>query len=153
MEVTGWPPEKVLSAYAYPTPTPKGHGDLKIKNWDDFMPYRNRRSGWIKLPCRLLSDSAWHALTGEDAKVLVMLWLVATEDPEMEGKLPPLPDLALRLRMPEEQLKEHLLRLEPQWLDRCESRSGEAPQQATEEQTGNPEATSAGPEAGSPAPE
>jgi len=55
--------------------------------------------------------------------------------------------------LPAETARLFISRLEPQWLDRCGSRSGEEPQQATDEQTGNPEAASAGPEAGSPAPE
>ena len=67
-----------------------------IKNWKKFQHFKNRKPPWIKLYRDLLDDRDWHILDPKSAKVLVMLWLIASEN---EGNIPPLTQLAFRLRM------------------------------------------------------
>ena len=56
----------------------------------------------------------WHKLDGQSAKVLVMLWLIASEG---GGKLPAAAELAFRLRMPEKQVESIVSKLS-HWLGR-----------------------------------
>lgn len=85
-----------------------------VKNWDKFQHYGNRRPTWIKLYRSLLDDLDWHNLPGDDAKHLVMIWLLAAED---DGNLPPTKQLAFRLRIKEQEAEKLLVRLE-QWVTR-----------------------------------
>lgn len=86
---------------------------IRPKNWDSFQHYKNRRPPWIKLHHTLVDDVNFHALKGEDAKFLVMIWLIASED---FGKLPPVAELAFRLRMPIKQAEQLLARLKA-WFE------------------------------------
>jgi len=61
---------------------------MKIKNCSEFQHFKDRTPPWIKLYRYLLDDPEWHALSGDDAKHLVMLWLIASEDKDMQGTLP-----------------------------------------------------------------
>ena len=70
---------------------------MKVKNWAGFQHYRDGRSlHWIKLYRTLLDNYDFAALSGDDAKVLILCWLVAAEK---DGELPDTPALAFRLRM------------------------------------------------------
>lgn len=69
-----------------------------IKNWNQFQHFKDRRPPWIKLYRDLLDDLEWHQLDPVAAKVLVMLWLIASES---GGNLPDKTILAFRLRMSE----------------------------------------------------
>lgn len=71
---------------------------MRIKNWAKFQHFKDRRPPWIKLYRDLLDDIDWHELDDKSAKVLVMLWLIASED---DGVLPDMKKLAFRLRMKE----------------------------------------------------
>jgi uncharacterized phage protein (TIGR02220 family) len=84
----------------------------KIKNWKQFQHFKDRRPPWIKLYRDLLDDVEWHDLDPQSAKVLVMLWLIASEK---DGELPSVKKLAFRLRMFEKQLVSTLSRLS-HWL-------------------------------------
>jgi hypothetical protein len=53
---------------------------MKIKNWKKLQHYKDRKPPWIKLYRDLLDDPEWHELSGDDAKHLIMLWLIASED-------------------------------------------------------------------------
>ena len=53
---------------------------MRIKNWERFQHFKDRRPPWIKLYRELLDDPDWHDLAGDDAKFLVMLWLIASGD-------------------------------------------------------------------------
>ena len=86
---------------------------LRPKNWDTFQHYKDRRPPWIKLHHALVDDPAFHALKGEDAKYLMLIWLIASED--LEGYLPSNHDLAWRLRIAEKQLTQLLARLQA-WI-------------------------------------
>jgi transcriptional regulator of heat shock response len=88
---------------------------MKIKNWGKFQHFKDRRPPWVKLYRDLLDDMQWHELDPLSSKVLVTLWLLASEDEEQEGKLPDIKTLAWRMRMSEKQIKECLSKLS-HWL-------------------------------------
>lgn len=88
---------------------------MRIRNWKQFQHYKNRRPPWIKLHREILDDPDWHSLSGDSAKVLISLWLIASDDNDKDGKLPPLRKLAFRLRMSEKVVAQHLEKLS-QWL-------------------------------------
>ena len=90
---------------------------MKIKNWEEFQHFKDRTPPWIKLYRYLLDDPEWHELSGDDSKVLVMLWLIASEDKAMEGNLPNIKTLCFRLRMNETKLNQTLTKLS-NWLIR-----------------------------------
>src|SRR5262245_56042840 len=85
----------------------------KIKNWHEFQHYTQRDPPWIRLYRRILNDREWHLLSGDDAKTLVMLWLVASEK---EGMLPNSQDIAFKLRMKEKDVPFVLERLS-HWVE------------------------------------
>jgi len=87
----------------------------KIKKWDKFQHFKDRRPPWIKLYRDLLNDPDWHELHPKDAKILVMLWLVASECKEKKGRLPELRKLSFRLRIKESELKQSITNLSS-WL-------------------------------------
>jgi len=84
-----------------------------IKNWKKFQHFRDRRPPWIKLYRELLDDLDWHELEPKAAKVLVMLWLIASEN---DGNLPEIKNLAFRLRMSEKDAMSCVDKLS-HWLD------------------------------------
>jgi hypothetical protein len=91
---------------------------LRIRNWDRFQQYKTgpRAEGrmvWIKLHLSLLDDRHWHALSGDDAKILIMLFLLAGED---TGNLPEVEDIAFRFRLDPKKLSATLARLSG-WLE------------------------------------
>ena len=86
---------------------------MRIKNWDRFQHFKDRKPIWIKLYRDLLDDLNWHELDGKSAKALVMIWLIASEE---LGKLPEIKTLAFRLRMSEKETKEVVTKLS-QWLE------------------------------------
>jgi hypothetical protein len=81
---------------------------MKIKNWNRFQHFHNRRPPWIKLYRDILDDKEWHDLDSKAAKTLVMLWVIASEN---EGELPDIETLAFRLRLSSQQLKTDISRL------------------------------------------
>ena len=85
---------------------------VKIKDWAKFQHFKDRKPPWIKLYRDLLDDISWHELPGEDAKALVMIWLIASES---DGELPPMKELAFRLRVTEKSIKSTVSRLS-HWL-------------------------------------
>ncbi len=86
---------------------------MKIKNWSKFQHFKDRRPPWIKLYRDILDDINWHQLDPLAGKVLVMCWLIASEN---DGKLPEVKTLAFRLRMSEKQTSECLFKLS-HWLN------------------------------------
>lgn len=91
---------------------------MKIKNWEGFQHYKTgknaaKRPEWIKLYTRLLDDIEFHQLSGNDAKVLMMLWMLASEN---GGALPPVKTIAFRLRLSEKEINSVLARL-PHWIE------------------------------------
>jgi len=86
---------------------------ISIKNWKRFQHFSNRRPPWIKFYRDVLDDKQWHDLAPTHTKVLVMLWLLASED---EGRLPCVEKIAFRLRMSESLIHSSVLAL-GHWLD------------------------------------
>jgi hypothetical protein len=86
---------------------------MRIKNWDRFQHFKDRKPIWIKLYRDLLDDLNWHELDGKSAKALVMIWLIASEDC---GQLPEIKSLAFRLRMSEKDTKDIVTKLSS-WLE------------------------------------
>ncbi|MDD0812982.1 hypothetical protein PSQ20_21785 [Curvibacter sp. RS43] len=86
---------------------------IAIKNWTKFQHFKDRRPPWVKLYRDILDDLEWHELDPEAAKVLVMLWLIASEN---DGRLPENKQLAFRLRMAESKLKTIISKLS-HWLE------------------------------------
>ena len=86
---------------------------MKIKNWTKFQHFKDRRPPWVKLYRDILDDLEWHELDPLAAKVLVMLWLIASED---DGRIPDNKTLAFRLRLTEVKTKEIVSKLS-HWLE------------------------------------
>ena len=86
---------------------------MKIKNWSKFQHFKDRKPPWVKLYRDVLDDMEWYELDPLASKVLVMCWLIASED---EGRLPNTKTLAFRLRMTEKQTLDCLNRLS-HWLE------------------------------------
>jgi len=82
---------------------------MRIKNWEKFQHYKNRRPPWIKLYRELLDDREFGSLPGEAAKHLVMLWLIASEGDD--GELPGIDDLAYRLRTTPQKMTKSIVEL------------------------------------------
>jgi hypothetical protein len=107
---------------------------IRIKNWSKFQHFKDRSPPWVKLYRDLLDDREWHQLEPRAAKVLVMLWLLASE---YDGNLPELGDLSFRLRMSERDVVDVLGKLS-HWMERGDDASisggyhGDAPERETE---------------------
>jgi len=86
---------------------------MKIKNWSKFQHFKDRKPPWVKLYRDVLDDMEWYELDPLACKVLVMCWLIASED---EGRLPTSKNLAFRLRMTEKQTIDCLNKLS-HWLE------------------------------------
>lgn len=86
---------------------------MRIKNWSQFQHFKDRRPPWIKLYRDILDDIEWHSLDPQSSKVLVMCWLIASEN---EGLLPDMKTLAFRLRMSEKNTSESIIKLS-HWLE------------------------------------
>jgi hypothetical protein len=86
---------------------------MKIKNWTKFQHFKDRRPPWVKLYRDILDDLEWHELDPLAAKVLVMLWLIASEN---DGRIPDTKTLAFRLRLTEIKTKEIVIKLS-HWLE------------------------------------
>jgi len=90
---------------------------MKIKNWTKFQHFKDRRPPWVKLYRDILDDLEWHELDPLAAKVLVMLWLIASEN---DGRIPDNKTLAFRLRLTEVKTKEIIIKLS-HWLEQDDS--------------------------------
>ncbi|NYS09340.1 putative replication protein [Xanthomonas phage PBR31] len=86
---------------------------MRVKDWGKFQHFKDRRPPWIKLYRDILDDIEWHELDAVAAKVLVMIWLIASEGED--GELPQKRELAFRLRMKEKDLEEAVSKL-GHWL-------------------------------------
>ena len=86
---------------------------MRIKNYKKFQHFKDRKPPWVKLYRDILDDLEWHELDPKASKVLVMLWLIASED---EGNIPPIKQLAFRLRMSEKDTEVCIIKLS-HWLE------------------------------------
>ena len=85
---------------------------MKIKNWATHQHYSQRRPPWIKFKHETLDDYEINKLTDFEYRCLTRLWLVASEDPKMQGFLPADESVCFRLRITREELKKVLAVLE-----------------------------------------
>lgn len=76
----------------------------KVIGWDKLQHFKNRRPPWIKLYRDILDDRQIHGLSDKAFRVLIQLWLLASEDEQLEGNLPSAEDIAFRLRMPPKEI-------------------------------------------------
>ncbi len=79
---------------------------MKIKNWKEFQHFKDRRPPWIKLHRDILERRDINMISDCSFRVLVCLWLLASEDKNMEGTLPPIADISFRLRISEDKITE-----------------------------------------------
>lgn len=85
----------------------------RVKNWANFQHFKDRRPPWIKLYRDILDDVEWHELSGDEAKTLIMVWLIASEN---NGDIPDSKVLAFRLRMTVKQVDSCLSKLS-HWVE------------------------------------
>lgn len=88
----------------------------RIKSWEKFQHFKDRRPPWVKLYRDVLDDMEWHELDPSAAKILVMLWLIASED---DGRLPDSKKLAFRLRTSERDVIEAISQLS-HWVEQVD---------------------------------
>ena len=88
---------------------------MKIKNWGKFQRFKSRRPPWIRLYRDLLDDDEWFHLSPAMSKILIGLWLLASEHPDKDGSLPPLRKISFRLRTSEEAIRTAIPQLK-HWL-------------------------------------
>jgi len=86
---------------------------LKIRNWHDFQHFKDRTPPWIKLHKTILDQRDINAISDCSFRVLIGLWLLASEDHAMQGNLPPVDDIAFRLRMSNAAINKALQELKP----------------------------------------
>jgi hypothetical protein len=90
---------------------------MRIKNWEKFQHYKNRKPPWIKLYRDLIDDREWFCLQDASKVLLILLWIIASEN---DGNLPPLPTIAFRVRKREKEVKDSLSTLS-HWLEQDDS--------------------------------
>lgn len=88
---------------------------MRVKDFAKFQHFKDRTPPWVKLYRDILDDPDWHELDPEAAKVLVMLWLIASEDESKQGNLPNIKKLAFRLRIEQKRLEKLCIKLS-HWL-------------------------------------
>ena len=86
---------------------------ISIKNWNKFQHFKDRKPPWIKLHRDILEQRDISAISDRSFRVLVGLWLLASEDCEMNGGLPGVEDIAFRLRVDNASVINALSELEP----------------------------------------
>ena len=110
--------------------------NLRVKNWEQFQHYKNRRPPWIRLYRFLLDDPEYHSLPAKAAKYLPLIWLIAAEDEEMGGNLPAEEKLAFRLRLSTAEMSE-IIGMLPHWVEGASNVLAEPEQNATPETDGS----------------
>ncbi len=82
----------------------KGKNMIKIKNWGKFQHFKDRSPPWIKLYRENLYRRDIMSLSSCNFKLLVCLWMMASEDETKQGIIPPISDIAYTLRQKEEDI-------------------------------------------------
>jgi len=86
---------------------------MKVKNWSKLQHFKDRTPPWIKLYKNILDQRDINLISDCSFRVLIGLWLLASEDSEMEGNLPSIEDIAFRLRIEKVKLNKSLTELAP----------------------------------------
>lgn len=71
----------------------------KIKNWEKFQHFKNRKPPWIKLYRDILDNRCIMTLDSDKFRLLVCLWMIASEN---NGELPEIDDISWRLKISNE---------------------------------------------------
>jgi 5-methylcytosine-specific restriction endonuclease McrA len=82
---------------------------LTPKNWHDFQHYKDRKPAWIKLHRGLLDNIDYHRLSSDAAKMLPLIWIIASE--RDDGVIPDIGELAFRLRIQDDIARDILTEL------------------------------------------
>jgi hypothetical protein len=85
---------------------------IRIKNWERFQHFKDRRPPWIKLYRDIIDDVDFHELDPLSAKHLILIWIIASET---DGVLPCTKKLAFRLHTTEKQVESTVSKLS-HWL-------------------------------------
>ncbi len=85
----------------------------KIKNWNEFQHFKDRNPPWIKLYRENLYRRDIMSLSDRNFKILVCLWMLASEDKNKDGNLPEIADIAYKLRLSENDINKALKDLQP----------------------------------------
>ncbi len=86
---------------------------MRIKGWKKFQHFSKRNPPWIKLHKSILDQRDINMISDKAFRVLIGLWLIASEDKNLEGTLPEIPEIAWRLRISEQDLTGYLQELTP----------------------------------------
>ncbi len=86
---------------------------MKIKNWKKFQHFKDRRPPWIKLHREILEQRDISLISDCSFRVLIGIWLLASEDEGLVGELPCIDDISFRLRIEKTKLISSLEELEP----------------------------------------
>lgn len=78
---------------------------LKVKNWEQFQHFKDRRPPWIKLYKDLLDDYLFHSLPVESRALAPMLWLMASEHEPLGTIKYDIRMISFRLRMTEQEVE------------------------------------------------
>ncbi len=95
----------------------------RVMDWDKFQNYSQRNPPWIRLYRTLLDSQDYAELSPAAAKVLVLLWLLASEK---SGELPTISKMAFRLRMTEKALESLLLEISQRGFLECQQEENDA---------------------------
>jgi hypothetical protein len=88
---------------------------MRVKNWQKFQHFKDRRPPWIKLYREILEQRDISLISDCSFRILVGCWLLASEDETQQGVLPSIEDIAFRLRIDKAKIIKALPELEP-WL-------------------------------------
>ena len=82
----------------------------RIPNWSNFQQYRDRKPTWIKLHKSLLDNRAFQKLPLSARAMLPMLWLLASENDDVNSGNIELSneDIAFRLRVTEAEVEKNM---------------------------------------------
>jgi len=83
----------------------------RIKDWDKFQHFKNRNPPWIKLYKDILNQRDINVLSDFSFRILIGLWLLASEDDKKTGLLPDIEEMFFRLRVTKSKLENSLQEL------------------------------------------
>ncbi len=84
---------------------------IRVPSWRTFQHYSKRNPPWIKLHRDLLDRPAWRRLSGFAAKLLIDVWILASQPKKGGFVTLRLNDLAYRVRIPAPRLSKGLIEL------------------------------------------
>jgi hypothetical protein len=84
---------------------------MRVKNFTSLQHYKNRNPAWIKLYREILNDFHIHNLDDKSFRAYINTLVVASEDKDLEGKLPDFETWAFKLRITPKELEEILPKL------------------------------------------